>query len=242
MSMCIQSKKCHDCYKFTNICWYEFSQGLSLGSGSTRRHCHINKAIDKLNLGPGQNKSGHGNQAHSSHRKIDPEFSLAWKVQTVALHDYPIYKITMWGHKAPLIYVISNISRKLWSLPFIWLGHPHTWICRVCLDAVGTKRWRWTGTGTSTGPNCGNSASFFHGAKSILYSNEGYQRIQAMCIGAFALMGEWGEWAHGSQIRDTTKISSKANHTMKIYKVLVLILHSPALLHFTRTLVQLIKN
>ena len=41
-------------------------------------------------------------------------------------------------------------------------------------------------------------------AKSILYSNEGYQRIQAMCIVAFALMGEW---AHGSQIRDSTKIS-----------------------------------
>lgn len=36
--------------------------------------------------------------------------------------------------------------------------------------------------------------------------NKGYQRIQcqAMCIGAFALMGEW---AHGSQIRDSTKIS-----------------------------------
>ncbi len=71
MSVCIH---CQNSFtNVTNICWYEFSQGLSFGSGPTRWHCHINKAIDKLNLGPGRNKSGHGNQAHSSHRKIDPE-------------------------------------------------------------------------------------------------------------------------------------------------------------------------
>lgn len=100
-------------------------------------------------------------RAHCNPRWVQKESipSLAWKIQTNALHDYSIYKITTWGHKAPLIYVIFNISRWLWSLPFVRLGRPHTWICRVCLDAVGTKRWRWTGTGTSTGPNCGNLAS-----------------------------------------------------------------------------------